>query len=382
MAASSTHDHTVPFVAAVASWNCLARQTEQLLGHGAPSPATRAHFELTLDESAKNTASFRLRLFLGLRAMEGKRANFFFCIPPNRILDLDGRTDRVPNSVRTAFLLGTKKEVPSTKIVSLRFRLSEPGIIVLPKVRDLTPSSQMAGRTLELLESLARATEFTISFEDKSDSRRASLLAALHGRDWTSTAERALDLDTLYTGHGAKLVQGAHFSLDSSADGVPAESPPSYDELAPTPPPVRRSLSPPRKKLKQAPSAEPSKQSLNMPYEWETMLAETSVQLTQQFRREMREGLDQLETRVKAEMAEHVVGLEKKIDERLAELKEEMHDDFDDAQGLTKDEIELSLDERMSLIKDEVNEYAKDEMRVIEDGLRRDLSEARVSFEF
>lgn len=80
MAASSTHDHTVPFVAAVASWHCPARETEQLLGHGAPSPATRAHFELTLDESAKIRRALDYDYFLasGLWRKRGRTSSFAF----------------------------------------------------------------------------------------------------------------------------------------------------------------------------------------------------------------------------------------------------------------------------------------------------------------
>ncbi|KAH7002703.1 hypothetical protein B0J12DRAFT_747733 [Macrophomina phaseolina] len=395
MPTSSTPDHTIPYVPAVASWYCSAQESQNLLGYGSPTATTRAHFELSLGTSDENKASFRFRLLVDLRALKGKRVHVFFCIPPDRILDIQGHTDNVPNSIRTG-LLFAKEQVSSNSIVSMRFCLSSPGTVILPRVSDLAPSSQSAGRVLELLESLVRSTEFTIFFKEKSNTLRDKVLETFCRRDWTSTVERVLDVETLYAGHGAKTVQAADFSL--SAREVPVESPPSYDELAPTPPPAHGSSSPPRKKLRQAPPTDSVKQPLAPHDDLERTLAEMSARLSQQFRKEMHENLDRLETRVKADMetrmkaametrmradmAEHVVRIERLVEERLVQLKEETSDDIDLAQDQTRDEVEVSLDDRMTLIKDEVMDYVRDEIRDVEDRIRRDLSQATVSFEF
>lgn len=89
-----------------------------------------------------------------------------------------------------------------------------------------------SGDALEMIESMARAADMTYLPRAALSNARQDLLRRV-SHDWVP-APNLSDVATLYLGQGGKVLGQA-----SSSAAIPpsAESPLSYDELAPTPPP-------------------------------------------------------------------------------------------------------------------------------------------------
>ncbi|KAK7523684.1 hypothetical protein IWZ03DRAFT_402849 [Phyllosticta citriasiana] len=224
-----------------------------------------------------------------------------------------------------------------------------------------------------------------------------------------NTHPQDADLSSLYGGNGDRSFDGGEFRFDapisvSAPETHPAESPPSYDELAPTPPPPLLPQS--AEKDSQADAVgTPSKRrrvddKANPPSPQPTndqrisdlvatlfsargstpraqIRAETQVSLASQ--------LHDLETRVttalQAQMDARTQELREELRGEVAALGEQLNEMPDEVLGEADDAMELKLNERVTNIRDELTSYVVGELREVEGLVKDDLCGASISLQ-
>lgn len=210
---------------AVVEWTCADGQT-RYLSH--PDPACQVTCDIRFDASTKS-AFFKLRVPVVLKALPRSKTSVFLFIHPERIhsLALGEGNDA---------LQAVQKKL-RTNTVGLRFRLNKPAVAVVPLV-SLVPKKKVFGTALDLLQALAQETEFTVYLPNKllSKTRFQDLCSAASNAGLRSITRDA-DVSSLYGGKGGKAIESGSFNPSAPEEEPLAESPPSYDELALTPPP-------------------------------------------------------------------------------------------------------------------------------------------------
>lgn len=213
---SSTSDHDINIsTPAVVTW-------------GATSSVADVTFDARHIPSARE-AFFKLRASVQLKANTPTKTHLFFFVHPEYIhsIELD-RVGPPPETVRRKLGRDT---------ACLRFTLKKSADLIGPKNFDLTPKNKTSGEMLDSLRCLARQETFSVHFSHKllSQARLLSLCAAGSGASCKSIARQA-DLTSLYRGTGGRIV--SHLSPPEDIVEAPAvpSSPPSYDELGPSPP--------------------------------------------------------------------------------------------------------------------------------------------------
>lgn len=175
-------------------------------------------------------AFLKLRTTVLLKASAPRKTPVFLFIHPERVraLRLGGfEADHKVHQEEACRRLGTD-------VACLLFILSRPADLVGPKESDLIPKNKGSGDTLDSLRCLARQDDFAIYFPRKalSQARLVSLCEAASSGALKSIARQA-DLTSLYRGKGGRVIT----QLDTPDDAAPGpSSPPSYDELGPSPP--------------------------------------------------------------------------------------------------------------------------------------------------
>lgn len=175
-------------------------------------------------------AFLKLRTTVLLKASAPRKTPLFLFIHPERVRALrlgELNADEKSHQEEACRKLGTD-------VVCLHFTLSRPADLVGPKESDLMPKNKGSGDVLDSLRCLARQDNFVVYFARNavSQARLVSLCEAASGGELKSIARQA-DLTSLYRGKGGRVIT----QLDAPDNTVPGpSSPPSYDELGPSPP--------------------------------------------------------------------------------------------------------------------------------------------------
>lgn len=201
-------------------------------------------------DASSNQAFLKLKATVHLKhQLTRSKQSIFLFIYPERIDTMVLVDDTHPSAIaRTRLGAG---------IYSLQFRMGQTPEMVIPKDVILSPKPASQS-VLDSVKALSRATLFTICLRS-SVLPKASLLrlckafSGSHSRPRTDI--RRSDLGSLYGGKGGEVVE-----ISNNLSEPAADSPPSYDELAHTPPsPKQRAdqvMTRPPAKRRRYPSAE------------------------------------------------------------------------------------------------------------------------------
>ncbi|KAL1626442.1 hypothetical protein SLS56_006846 [Neofusicoccum ribis] len=367
----------VPFAPAFAEWHCADQNATAFLGHRHPKPSCQAALEIRFEESER-AAFFKLRVPAALKACP-KKTNIFVFILPDRILSLDGRPGAdatVPEPVRRG-LVQANVCSSSDRIARLHFTLAKPPVLVVPAATSLAPATATSGNILNMLQSLAQVTELTLYFPSKHLPRqRLTSLCTLARDGGLQPIASQLDMASLHGGSGAEMVEGTELHIPA-----PADSPPSYDELALSPPPVLAEGSRRRATgLSDSPTQSPRFKKARLgpaPDDLEEHVAMLCKKAFDGFRSEMRQ-----------EMQDRLVMLEERLEKRIDQVAEQLreetatHVDLDDLRDETSEQTELRIEEQMLLVKDELRDHIEEELKNVEDKLKDNICSASVSLNF
>ncbi|EKG19833.1 hypothetical protein MPH_02904 [Macrophomina phaseolina MS6] len=231
----------------------MASAAEKLALHNAPvrvdwkcnTDGESKRLHVTLDfglYASRGEAYFKLRVPIGLRG-RGKKTNFYFFLRLEHCtsLQLNDKPDAVSPSIKSSFVQSGECSEPDS-IVALRWMFTQPGVFIGPQ-SSIHPKPGKEEKTLALMKSLARANAFTLYLPvrelERSLVQSASTLVVESGLK--STRDEYL-FERLYSGKGG-------FPIDLGSDQLRHDSPPSYDELGPSPPP------PPKRPRQGSPSS-------------------------------------------------------------------------------------------------------------------------------
>lgn len=194
--------------------------------------------EVTFDArrpASTNDAFFKLRSTVVLKAAAPVKTPLFVLIHPERIKSLDIVETSAAEPGGTSRGETARKRLGSDSLC-LQFVLRRPADLVGPKSLDLTPKNKASGVVLDCLRSLSRHNSFAIYFPRNvvSQARLVSLCEAVNNGTLQTIARQA-DLISLYRGKGGQVITAADSLVDAPTE---SDSPPSYDELGPGPPPA------------------------------------------------------------------------------------------------------------------------------------------------
>lgn len=189
--------------------------------------------------SSSNDAFFKLRATVVLKADASSKTALFVHIQPERIISL--ALDNVADDQLSAHQVAARRKL-GKDLTCLRFALTQPPDLIGPRLQSLTPKNKASGDILDSLRSLACQRHFAIYFSQKAllKSRLVSLCESATTGVLKTNARQA-DLSSLYRGKGGEVivVQKLSPAAGTSCDTVPPHgSPPSYNELDPSPPPA------------------------------------------------------------------------------------------------------------------------------------------------
>ncbi|KAH7053493.1 hypothetical protein B0J12DRAFT_751170 [Macrophomina phaseolina] len=199
---------------------------------------------------------------------------------------------------------------------------------------------------------------------------------------------RDASLKSLYGGKGGVAIEGPDFKLsmaDNEPSPSPTDSPPSYDELAPSPPPVASK----KRRIDNtvAPSAIKDERSREM----EKLLQELSKRVM----REVSERLEEMETRLADRIDQRLEQqfnerLKQQLDGPLAQLKQEqeehtqerLDETTEDIMADTSELIDIRIDDQIQGVKEELHDYVKEELKDVEDRIKEDIVSLNISLSF
>lgn len=179
--------------------------------------------------AASKTAFFRLRVPVKLKDFPAERTPLFLYIHPDRVTSLvyDG-PEKTPDDMGQRLGPGA--------IICLRFGLSSPADMVVPRASSLIPRKQKGdGEKLDALRLLAEETSmlvYLVQHESLSETLLRALAVAIADGGLPSP-EGLTDLSGLYSGKGGEVlpIKGAY-------QPPPIAAPPAYGEAGASPPPA------------------------------------------------------------------------------------------------------------------------------------------------
>ncbi|KAI1250425.1 hypothetical protein MGN70_007478 [Eutypa lata] len=284
-----------------------------------------------------NKAFFKLRAAVALKAHpRSRKTNVFLFIHPERIRAV--ALDESPNAAEAKTL--------GADAICLRFELNRAPALVVPK-DSLAPRNQPSGDLLDSLRALAKQTTFAVysSIPCRTLSRQRLLsLCEAASRDGLSSLAAHSNTTSLYAGIGGRVIEGGSLGDSTAAVvsqergpalDIPAENPPSYDELPPrTQPPVEPSL-----KRRRLSSPEPIR-SLDRKY-IEDICAQMIDNRLSDLRRDVTKQIQDLETRVMDYVDENISHQRKDMTEDIgAKIEDEYYGLKLDLQGYVREEVE------------------------------------------
>lgn len=325
----------------------------------------------TLALDAPATMAFcRLRLPLMLKALPSRKTAVFAFVHPEQILSVN-EAPAIPESVTAAL---------DTDVVGLCFKMQRSPVAVVPDL-PLVPKNKSSGDALEALQAIATISEFTLYLPSKHLSKQQiASLSSIAGPELWRSLPNFTNLSALYAGKGGKIVEASAILPNGCGRG---DSPPSYDELALSPP--EHESSNPRKKRRREGSAETTSESLIR-----RILAEERAQMSKEIQHEVEKAvkakfaadldnrLEELEKRLlshlDARISEEMNRLREDVDDRIEDFRQEMGDFQEDVAETTVEQIDLRIDDQLLGIKEELSAHVTEELKDTEDRIRADIS--------
>lgn len=209
-------------------------------------------FDLRHDATSNDTV-LKLRATVVLKADAPSKTALFLHVQPECITSLV--LEDVVDEEIAAQQVEARRRLGSD-LACLRFTLTRPPDLIGPKQCVLTPKNKASGDVLDLLRSLAHQPHFAIYFSQKLVPKwRLALLCELASTRVLRTNARQADVSSLYRGKGGAVIVVPQIPSAATAqhDAVPPQgSPPSYNELDPSPPPAP--LEPPKGEIYATPT--------------------------------------------------------------------------------------------------------------------------------
>lgn len=220
----------------VVEWTIPTGQTCCLSSKDTPaSEAANIAFDLHF-RPATTTASIRLRAPIMLKGLGRKMTPLFLFIPPEQVESMAFVGQEEAQATENI-----QKGLGTSGAVSFRFKLKQPGDLVVPPLDSLVPKKKVYWQLLDSLKSLALALEFVVYLNPNTIPSEEGVRCvgdALSGGKFATSVPHA-DVSRLYDGKGGKVLMPS--DLDKSVpvpehEPEPEDSPPSYGELGPGPP--------------------------------------------------------------------------------------------------------------------------------------------------
>lgn len=365
--------------------------------------------QLTFDvqfAAASKTAFFKLRVLVKLKDLPAERTPLFLYIHPDRVTSLayDG-PDRTPDDVR--------QKLGPGDIICLRFGLSKPADMIVPRASSLTPRKQKGhGDKLDALRLLAHETQMSVYLaqnESLSEALLLSLSAAI-AEGGLQAPDRLTDLPGLYSGMGGEV-----FRLEDVRPPPPTTAPPSYEEVGASPPPAPSKEG---KMMAASPvyrcccTADIGSQTLGAAHSCssrkrrrgssldttgdgscmgthniEATCRKMMQDMMSQFRQEERAFLRSELQQIKTEMTEYV---DKRLDGFARDLdglnsdvyrKEDVDEQIEAVREYNEDRIDVKVEDRVDYVKLELEEYVEGQIAGAEDRVMGRLRRASLSLD-
>ena len=409
----SSNDIDTSGIPTLVSWDLADGTTEFLQAARGGSSSSLCHPKLHICyESASRSAVFKLQLSVLLQPWRSKyknRAQFFLLIPPENIATMSA-------AVGGQDLPETVRKVLPADTVCLRFALTTPSTVVCPPGPDpLVPKNEHSAGILASLQDFAKQANIAIYFSHRvlDQSRLQALCTAASGCGLTSIKDHSTA--TLYGGKGGRKLEASTVAALSGNDVYEAaeahviDSPPSYDELGPGPPPAATaslekgsstSRKRPRRSSSKAGSSPPSpiygvegttkkdregQAALEACFQVDVM--EKRIEQTQQMERRIEQmeqrltarldsRLDQFEKSVKEQLQEYKRSMTEMIDQRLDAHEEQTQADLDQLRR----EVDCDVEEQLIGKKAELDEQFRDEREGMQASLDERFAELEESF--
>ncbi|EKG09527.1 hypothetical protein MPH_13421 [Macrophomina phaseolina MS6] len=368
----------------IAEWRCSQKDIAiHYLGYAVPDQECRVIADIAF-QSNKNAAKFKIRVPILLEAFT-RVTNLIVFIDPEQILSMkrDAAGNGIPKLVETA-MVTSRVCTSSHDISALRFSLARPPRVVVPKGTLLTPRKDSNAAVLSLLKSLARSTQITLYLPlDKDDVGKAL--------DDLCTAAGPTNLHTL-AGDNLKRLYGGKGGviLDCESDDTDerSPSPPSYDELGPTPPPPP----PEEQRLRRAskdltPVAPAKKAKLDDVTEKtrSTVVVSSITDLAQQvdaLRREVRQSDERLDERLHQLRSKLLGEVEERMTELRTEFEDELHGRLEDVRTEMEGFTHELIDDRLLDIKCDAEDFIRERLDEAEHDLKMRMKRANIVLEF
>lgn len=204
------------------------------------SSSLRLEIAIFFDPSS-DKAFFKLRAPVVLRHVPSQtgdlKCSVHLLIRPEHVASIAlDRSSTLPETLTQAY-----KKLAGRHTTCLRFTLTEPASLVVPDVGRLFPKTVADAEVLGSLQVLARRRGLAVYIlsEDLLGSGLdiAPLCEAASRAGQLTSSPQHANHQTLYRDLGARMVPLGEIG-SIVAPEAPTESPPSYDELAPSPPPL------------------------------------------------------------------------------------------------------------------------------------------------
>ncbi|KAF3765696.1 hypothetical protein M406DRAFT_356020 [Cryphonectria parasitica EP155] len=351
------------------------------------SPQSSIPASLALDlDSTNKTASLRLRITLHRRRQD-EAVPVYLVIHFQQIQSI---VESVPAQVQA------DAEALRDKTHRLLFRLEKPPILVTPH-EPLRLNDRTQTALLRSVRSAAQRNVLSLYIGDGALSQaQLTMLCETSYQDFGPSNSLG-DYVSLYHGKGGKVVDCI------GVDDVPAESPPSYNELG-APPPVP----PIAYNADVATSSKKRRLSSPVPRDFDISLVETICKkiCAEQYTK-LRAELSASEARIvdclDQRLNDHLSGLNDECQARFKNLENQIQDIRDQVSRLDEachadmerlddriqevsDDVDRRVDyeveDRVLAIKLSMEDFVKDELKNTEDTIKQHLEEASLSLHF
>ncbi|KAJ4386357.1 hypothetical protein N0V93_009252 [Gnomoniopsis smithogilvyi] len=335
-----------------------------------------ALLEVTFDArrlDSTNDAFFKLRRTVTLKAAASTKTPLFIFIQPERIKALDFVEQAAAEPGVVSSGEEARKRLGSDT-VCLRFVLTRPADLVGPKTLDLTPKNKNSGDVLDSLRSFARHDSFAIYFPRNviSQARLKALCEAANNGSLKSIARQA-DLTSLYRGKGGQVIVDTEATAAAAAS-TEADSPPSYDELGPGPPPAPLNESGEPSKKRRRRSSGDVRSAKTDPMDIERMCRK----IVDEQRVEMLKLVEEQQSKLYDRL---IADLKPFIGQELEKLEHRILDHVEQRSGKQAEEQDVFLEQRLEEVQDEINDTIESRVHDVDEKVEEEFYGLRVRLE-
>lgn len=399
--ASAPNEINLIAAPAVVAWTDADGQVRHLHDNERGQVTFDVHFA-----AAVKTALFKLRVLVKLKDFPAERTPLFLHIHPDRVTSLvcDG-PDIAPDDVR--------QKIGPDRIVCLRFSLSKPADMIVPRVSSLAPRKQKGhGDKLDALRLLAHETHMSVYLaqnESLSDVLLGSLSAAIADGD-LQVPDGLINLSGLYSGLGGEALQ-----LGELYPPPAIAAPPSYEEVGVSPPPAppkegkMMAASPVHRccctadvvsqnpgatqdsfsrKRRRGSSSDTTGDGLcmgaqNIEATCRKMVQDMMSQFRQEERAYFKNELQQIKTEITEYVDKRLDGLARDLDglDNDVYRKEDVDEQIEAVREYNEDRIDVKVEDRVDYVKLELEEYVEGQIAGAEERVMRRLRTASLSLD-